>query len=1627
MAEGFHSVADIKTLEQVLTLALRHAETPKQNDGTLDPSFNNFASQLVRFATGEDQYWDEPEALLSRIIENWQTGETRQMGKPIIQLRVRDDGDWRAKRLVLTIVTDDKPFLVDSVSAMLADAGKPVSFFNNAVVETNRNDNGKRELGGATVRESLILAEMDPPIDDEEIELLHKELTEVLKDVHGAVEDWEPMRARLGSCIAQLERARPNHVNRDDLREAVKFLKWLWDNRFAFLGVRRYSYHKSESTSEFHHNPDDDLGILRDQSRRILKSTFTQDGTLSPAVADFMDSNEPIIVAKANARSTVHRRTYMDYVGVKTYSVDGKVIGEERFVGLFTSEAYNRPASDIPLLNKKIDEVIQGAEFAPGGHNEKAIVNILETFPRDEMFQTDVETMRETALGILRLYKRPRTKLFLRRDRFDRFVSAIVFVPRDRFSSETRQGIGDVLARAYNGRVSAFYPYFGDASLIRVHFIIGMDPGAPEGPSTTELTRQIRKITKSWADDLLDEMRMQNDGTTRHSLFTKYENAFDAGYLHRTTPGEAIIDIECLEKLDITQITQRVFRKAGSRANTLNLKIYSAGKPLALSEMIPRIENLGLKILREESAQVCTDDGHELWIHNFHTAGPENLTINIDEIGPLVEDAINAIITGETEDDRFNSLVVLAGLEWREAWALRALAKHHLQAGYSFSQNYIEDTLANNSRITQALVAHFHTKFNPKGPSNLQDRNKDVDLSRKKIFDLLEDVTSLDEDRIIRRFVGLISAISRTNYYQISDQKHKPYIAFKIESTRLPELPEPKPYREIFVSGPKVDGVHLRFGPIARGGLRWSDRREDFRTEVLGLVKAQRVKNAVIVPTGSKGGFYPKQLPVTSDRNKIFEEGRAAYQQFICGLLDITDNIVNGKTIPPENVVRWDDDDPYLVVAADKGTATFSDTANSISEDYGFWLGDAFASGGSKGYDHKVMGITARGAWEAVKRHFREMDKDIQSEPFTAAGVGDMSGDVFGNGMLLSEQTRLIAAFDHRDIFIDPTPDPSPSFKERSRLFKMSRSSWQDYDTSLISKGGGIFSRAKKSITLTPEIKKVLDINADKVTPNELIKAIIKANVELFWLGGIGTYFKASHEENWRVSDRANDAVRINADEMRCSVIGEGANLGLTQDARIIFAKNGGRVNTDAIDNSAGVDSSDHEVNIKILLSLAIEKAELKPADRDNLLKEMTEDVARHVLRHNYDQTRAITQMQSTASKDLISHARLMNDLEADGKLDRGLEDLPDEKEIAVRAGQGKGLTRPELSVLLAYSKMELFDELIETRAPDDTVLEHELFSYFPDATHGFVQAIVKHRLRREIIATRLANEIIDTCGATFIHRIKEQSGADTAEIALGYEAARHILDLGDFAAAVDNLDNKASAEIQVNLYNAASDLLAEQVYKIVSDVAASNILQRRGVKGLVDQYRAPIQALKAALPDVLSPPAAKALKARSIGWRKAGAPEEAARSAGLMSSLEFAFDIINLANQTKWSPQNVAAIFFAVGDRLQIDPARDAARTTNQTGHFENLAAFRLTEELSLRQAALTGNIIETCKGEPEGLKSEWLEPILTKWRDCHDDTITRYKSFTTELGFDNGVTVGKLSLLNQKLLELIERTRSH
>ena len=1638
--------------EQVLCSMIEFATTSNAGDwqdgDTPDPAFASLLEQFARFATGDDYLWTHPNLLFERAASVWRAGERRQSGHSLIDLSVakqdrelddtaqsNNDGESGNQRLVLKLITDDKPFVVDSVTAAITDAGKSIHFFVNAIIDVPRSKDGLRTHAssntGTPMRESVIYAELDAPIDSEEIEIIEKELARVLSDVEAAVKDWQAMRMRMEAAVVRLRYLKLANISDGDLAETRDFLSWVLNDHFAFLGVRRYRATTRDGQFVFERDPSGDLGTLKDSSRRILKNTYSASGELSPAVEDFLRADEPLLIAKANAKSIVHRRTYHDYLGVKLYDDDGNVVGEDRFIGLFTADAYNRPASEIPLLRAKVRNIVDASPFVAGGHNEKALLNILETYPRDELFQVDIPTLRESCIQILRLYKRPRVKLIMRRDRFDRFISAFVFIPRDVFNSDRRHAIGELLASAFKGRVSAFYPYFGDASLVRVHFIIGIDEGAPAGPGITHLTQRIRAICRDWDDDLLAKMRNTSRKALPRILFDKYRNAFDAGYRDHTDADHALADIDVLETMADAPRRVRAYRYHDDPETTFRLSLYLKDGPARLSDLIPTLENFGLSVMTENAhfVKIPTQGGGDgIWIHDFKTETQKCYAIDFQRTKEIFESAMDAILAGDSEDDGFNRLVIAAGLNWREAWFLRAAAKHHLQTGFSYSQAYIEETLTNHPSITLAIINAFHTRFDPHQSSD-HDRQEMFDGQIIAILSSLDGVDSLDEDRILRRFVNLLMAMTRTNYYQSGNNKpFKPCLALKIDSNKLEEIPNPKPYREIFVSGPAIDGVHLRFGPVARGGLRWSDRKEDFRTEVLGLVKAQRVKNAVIVPNGAKGGFYPKQLPVSDDRNVVYEAGREAYKHFIRSLLDVTDNIVEGTIVRPDNIVSHDGDDPYLVVAADKGTAQFSDTANAISDEYGFWLGDAFASGGSVGYDHKAMGITARGAWEAVKRHFREAGKDIQTEPFTVMGVGDMSGDVFGNGMLLSRQICLLAAFDHRDIFIDPNPNPEQSFKERQRLFNLPRSSWQDYDKKLISKGGGVFARSAKSIPLSPQIKACLNISEDKLSPSELLNAILKAPCELFWLGGIGTYFKADQEENWRVGDRTNDAIRISASQMNMKVIGEGANLGLTQQARIEFAKLGGRINTDAIDNSAGVDSSDHEVNIKILLREAIQHGNLDSAARDGLLAAMTDDVATLVLHHNYEQTRALTLAHTTNVADLDSHHRFIQFLESQNRLDRQVEDLPSNEALVGMIRERKGLTRPELAVLLAYSKLWLFDELVESKVPDDPIFERELKAYFPAALRDFDAALGEHRLRREIIATRLCNEIVDTCGISFIHDVMVGTGASVEEIVLSYEAARRIFNLRTFAERLNALDTQLPASTQTKLFMDASRLLQEQTFRLVTDIPSLDLLTAQGTRGLISHYADDTAIVKQAF-SVIAPSAlADAIDERSQGWIQEGVPSDLAREAALFPALERALDIVDTGREAKCPPDIAGSIFFATGRRLQLEKLRANVRQHRAADHFDKRAIRRLMEEITRQQRLLTLHLFESASLSAGEMGADRSLDALHDWENRHKHAFERYDRFMEEVdpGANTALSVSQISLINRQLIELNERLAS-
>ena len=1519
----------------------------------------------------------------------------------------------------LEIVQPDAPFLVDSVMGAVVDWGAEIQAMFHPV-----------PVVGAG-RRSMIQVWLTP-VAEERREGLIDQVLETIADVRLAVDDFPGMLALLARATGELIRAAPGDA--DALKEDIEFLRWMDDGHFVFQGSRIYDYPRAPDGSyapeEPDFRPEDSLGVLRDPTRLVLRR-IDEPAVLSASLRYRIATPAPLIVAKANLRSRVHRRAPLDYVGVRRYGADGMPLGEIRFVGLFTAHAYDEPARETPLLRRKVRSVMAAAGFAAGSHNAMRLSNILETYPRDELFQVTAEELLPMALGVLHLSDRPRIKLFARRDPFNRFVSVLFYAPRDRYDEHLRRRAGEILAEAFGGGVSAAHPTFSDAPLARIHYVIQLETGAPATPDLAAVEARIALAARTWIDDLEAAIRvsMTEPGRAAQAL-AAYGQAFPPGYRDRQDAAEAVKDLTIIDALtDAEPIRLRAFRRPGDSPRQFRFKFYQRGDtPAPLARMLPILERMGLNALAEEAFEITPRRGvpvargstGTIWIHAFLVEDDRGERLTFEAIRTPFEAAFIAVWRGAAENDRFNRLVLELGVHWRDAALIRALALYRGQSGLDPSQAVQEAALAAYPELAALFLRLFATRFDPATGASLEARAAAAAELGGEIDAALIAVESLDHDRVLRRIAALIQAITRTNYYQPGeDGAPKSYISFKIASRELVDLPPPKPYREIFVASPAVEGAHLRFGPVARGGLRWSDRQGDFRTEVLGLVKAQQVKNAVIVPVGSKGCFYPKQLP----RNGSPAETRAAaveaYRTFLRGLLDLTDNIgADGAVIPPPAVVVHDDEDPYLVVAADKGTATFSDIANGVAGDYGFWLGDAFASGGSAGYDHKAMSITARGAWESVKRHFRELGKDIQAQAFTVIGVGDMSGDVFGNGMLLSKAIRLRAAFDHRHIFIDPDPDPQTGWTERKRLFDLQTSSWDLYDRSLMSPGGGVWPRTLKSIPVSEAMRTLLDLSAEAVSPAELIIAILKSRAELLYLGGIGGYVKATGESNADVGDKANDAVRINGRELRVKVVAEGANLGLTQAGRIEFALAGGRINTDAIDNSAGVDTSDHEVNIKILAGMAIRSGVLAPGERDALLASMTDDIAAHVLAHNYDQTLQLSLQEAAAVADLDAQARFMTSLEARGRLNRALEGLPSAVAVAERAMSGKGLTRPERAVLLAYGKLELFDQLIASAAPDDAYFETTLRHYFPAQLGRFEDEMRRHRLRREIIATVVDNDIVNLCGPTFAGRLMAGTGCDAAGVAVAFEAARQTLRFAEDWTRVCELDGAVPAAAQLALQGELVRVLRGQTFWL----ARRTVRGTSGVQGLIDRYQPAVDVLRDLVPAVLSPFERKAAVRRAGAWIKLGAPKNLAHSVGLMRPLTYAADLGDLAGAALWPLANAAHVYHRVAGQFGFDRLRSAAATAHSTSDpYERMAVRRLIEDILAEQASLSAAVIAFA-GAPASPDDPGRDvAAVSAWAAARAGAVKAARDTLAQIeASPGGWTFAKLTIANAALREL-------
>ncbi|GIJ80897.1 glutamate dehydrogenase [Micromonospora phaseoli] len=1528
---------------------------------TLVGRFWRFApdEELIGFTAGE---------MLDAARAHRELAQQRVPGE--LKLRIHSP-DAEQHHSVIEIVTDDMPFLVDSVTALLNTHHLDVHLLVHPLVVVRREPLGRLVEVAADVEpddaiagdlvESWMRIEIDPVRDPDVRDKLRRELQRVLTDVREAVEDWPKMRQRALAFAEELAAARTSDnrppVPEKDITDSVELLRWLAHDHFTFLGYREYRLLPDAAGGgpALEAVLGTGLGILRQDSpeARALSS-------MTPEAHDKVTEKRLLIITKANSRATVHRSAYLDYIGFKIFDGNGEVVGERRFLGLFSTAAYRTSVQELPVVRRKVAEVLDRSGLSLRSHSGKDLMQILETYPRDELFQIKTDDLYHAVIGVLRMAGRRQLRVFLRRDAYGRFISCLIYLPRDRFTTQNRLRMQDILLRELNGVGVDYTTRVTESMLARVHFIVRTDPTSPPGDIDADLlAEELADATRLWDDDYrLVLERKLGDEQAKH-LFGRYADAFPEGYKDGHTPYEAMKDLAKLELLEEPgQLEMHLFRKqlvpraAGrgldvDESMDVRFKVYRYGEPMMLSAVLPVLHSLGVKVVDEHPYEVERVDGR-IWLYDFGLRLPEGHQ-QLAEVRPHVENAFAAAWRGEAEVDRFNELVLRAGLTWRQVVVLRAYAKYLRQTGTVFSQDYMESTFIAYPGIATLLVQLFETRFEP-GHHDARAR-RSAELVAE-IRAALDDVASLDQDRILRSYLTLIQATLRTSFYQKPvGGRPKPYVAFKLDPQAIPELPAPRPKFEIFVYSPRFEGVHLRFGPVARGGLRWSDRREDFRTEVLGLVKAQMVKNAVIVPVGAKGGFVLKQRP--GDR----DEAVVCYKEFISALLDVTDNIVAGEIVPPEDVVRHDGDDPYMVVAADKGTASFSDIANEISTEHRFWLGDAFASGGSAGYDHKKMGITARGAWESVKRHFRELGHDTQSQDFTVVGVGDMSGDVFGNGMLLSEHIRLVAAFDHRHIFLDPDPDAASSFVERKRLFELSRSTWEDYNTELISVGGGIYPRTAKSVPLSPQVRAALGLDDDveQLSPQELMKAILTAPVDLFWNGGIGTYVKASSQTNAEVGDKSNDAIRVDGRSLRCRVVGEGGNLGFTQHGRIEYAQAGGRMYTDFIDNAAGVDCSDHEVNIKILLNTAVADGELTVPERDELLARMTEEVAELVLRDNYDQARAINNSQAQATSLLPVHRRMITELERSGTLDRALEALPPDEELAVRAESG--LTAPEFAVLLAYVKIALEKEILTEGLADEEWTNEVLVNYFPTPMRErFADRMGRHRLRRDIVTTVLVNEAINRGGISFVFRVVEETAVPAADVIRAYVVVREVFGLRQLWDAVEALDSRIDPQLQTSVYLDTRRLLDRAVRWLVTnrrspiDVPAEIARLRDGVAQLLPRLETLFYGSER-----------DAIAAHIDSTSGLGVPRELAeRSTRLMYSFGL-LDVVETAARTGRDVGEVASVYFVLSDRFRVDSLLSKISLLPREDRWQTLARMALRYDLYAALAALTAEVLDS------------------------------------------------------------------
>lgn len=1496
---------------------------------------------------------------------------------------------WKSTHTIVEIVVSDSHFLVDSVKMALNRLDLVSHLMLHGPTQIKRAKQGEIEAINTSEGEmfSLFHVEVDRLSSKDAMASLKQELISILTDTELVVADWKQMVDKLATVTDQVEKQQGTiKIERDHYDETIKFLRWLGDHNFTFMGYKEYDLINTDGETELCPTKENGLGLFANPSRvRSVKLSKFPDSARLEAEKPFL-----LIVTKGNRPSRIHRPAYTDYIGIKKFDKDGKVIGEHRFTGLYTSAVYNQSVAGIPLIREKVERILESSNYRQGSYSYKALNNILENYPRDELLQAREEELLEVGMGVVQMQDRDMLRLFVRRDPFGRFFSCMVYVTKDRYNTELRRQTQRILKQYFGCEQEVeFTTYFSESPLARTHYIVRVDNNNMDiDVKTIELN--LMEASSTW-DDRLSEAIIANFGESKGLPLSKeYMHAFPRSYKEDVMPGSSVADIERLESLSDDHKLGMLFyrpQELATDSKAVRFKLYHRDEPIHLSDVMPMLENLGLRVIGESPYEVRKANGQIYWILDFSMLHKSEKSVDLREARDRFQQAFSAIWHNELESDGFNRLVLGASLTGREISILRAYARYMRQVGFPFSQQYIEDTLAHHPDLASDLVSLFKKRFDPKFKGSHKGQADLID----KITAKLDQVESLDDDRIIRRYMEMISATLRTNYYQLdTDNKPKPWLSLKLKPRDIPEIPAPVPMYEIFVYAPDIEGVHLRGGKVARGGLRWSDRQEDFRTEILGLVKAQQVKNTVIVPVGAKGGFVCKRQPMLTSRDEIFSEGQRCYKRFIRALLDVSDNIIEGEVIPPSNVIRHDEDDPYLVVAADKGTATFSDLANSVSEQYNFWLGDAFASGGSNGYDHKAMGITAKGGWESVKRHFREMGIDCQTTDFTAIGIGDMAGDVFGNGMLLSKHTCVVAAFNHMHIFIDPKPDSSTSWQERHRLFQLPRSSWEDYNLALISKGGGIFSRRAKSITLTPEIQKLLGTKKASLAPNDLIKMILSMPVDLLWNGGIGTYVKASSETHTDVGDRANDVLRIDGKDLRAKIIGEGGNLGMTQLGRVEYALAGGRVNTDFVDNVGGVDCSDNEVNIKILLNSLVANGDMTTKQRNTILESMEDEVGEIVLDDAYCQSESISVTDHLGVSLVKEQIRFIHTLEKAGHLDRALEYIPDDETLLEREKQGLALTRPELSVLIAYGKMVLKEELVHEDIAADDYHAQQMVQYFPKRLRGdFIQAMNHHPLRREIIATGLANQMVNEMGCNFVTRLQEETGATVVDIANAYAACREIYGLGAVLEQVRTLDNVASTAAQYEMM-----FHVRRTQRRLTRWLIRNRSGKQSVNTLIHLYQEDVKKVTASLDELLVPVEVLEHNEMANIWIEQGISTELANYVTRLSSLLSVLDISTVSREKGTTIEQTAKLYFNLGDRLSLHWFLKQINGQAVDNHWQALARAAFREDLDWQQRQLTAQVL-SCGCHPQDIDEI---QALEDWISANEISLHRWENILNE-----------------------------